>query len=654
LNLALYAQWSAVPTPQTVIATIIMPSSGSPSVSGATTVAKGATYAVSVAGSYSSYVWVLDGDELSGQTASSISLDTSAMTVGAHSLTVIATDASPCRIRARRGVPDVVQQINGALGISKSEATVTLRLSSSVSKTISAAAPTISYYELLGAASGSVSVTVTWPSSVAAGSSGSTSGVTYSSASTASGNYRIVFKLYSSSAASSSSLIASVTEIVKVRNNLSTTGAVTLAASDFTSAPAAPTSLTFTNGGSTSDLASAILSWADNSNNESGFVVEYSYEIGSTWTDWAGYGTDDADNALAGGTTSFTDASIPRSGPREFRVKAINSFGDSSWCESADIFTPSYFLKYSAGANDATGLTAGLEFKFGDTATLATCGFSRAGYSFLGWDVPTSSSSVFKLPGTKYELTTDSINAPPSVYYATLTAKWAKTPRAKIDLPNVNTGSQFKVSVSGNYLIVGADAYSSSKGAAYIYQRGASGGWSLDQTLLGSSSGDKLGYALNIMGAYAYVGMKSSAKAGAVAVYKVGADGSTWTQVKTLSASDSTTGDLFGAGLAVSSDNTYLAVGAPGVNKVYVFVGDGSGAFAQKQAITASSIPNSATVQNYESSFGLSLVINSKYLLIGAPLADVSQYSACTATGIVYLYTNSAGTWSYSEGGWNT
>jgi Listeria/Bacterioides repeat len=100
----------------------------------------------------------------------------------------------------------------------------------------------------ISSGTGSVSVTVTWPSSVSvdhvtasyAGgdattltittdSSSSTGSVTYSAASTASGNYPIVFKLYDSS----SKLLSSVTEVAKVRKNLSTTGTVALSASDF-------------------------------------------------------------------------------------------------------------------------------------------------------------------------------------------------------------------------------------------------------------------------------------------------------------------------------------------------------------------------------------------------------------------------------------
>lgn len=72
---------------------VVMPGTGSVVLSGATSVAKGSAYAVSVSGSYSSYAWALDGDDLS-DTTSSISIATSDLATGNHSVTAFVTDSS--------------------------------------------------------------------------------------------------------------------------------------------------------------------------------------------------------------------------------------------------------------------------------------------------------------------------------------------------------------------------------------------------------------------------------------------------------------------------------------------------------------------------------------------------------------------------------
>lgn len=70
--------------------------------------------------------------------------------------------------------------------------------------------------------------------------------------------------------------------------------------------------------------------WADNSNNETSFVIQRQLNNGS-WTDVATVGAN---------TTSFTDSSLnPRTTVR-YRVRAINNVGVSAWSLSASVTTP--------------------------------------------------------------------------------------------------------------------------------------------------------------------------------------------------------------------------------------------------------------------------------------------------------------------------
>jgi hypothetical protein len=90
--------------------------------------------------------------------------------------------------------------------------------------------------------------------------------------------------------------------------------------------PAAPSSLT-----ATAVSSSQInLAWADNSNDETGFVIECSANAGA-WSPVAKVG---------GNVTSYSDAGLLPSTPYRFRVKAANSAGDSAYAYSSTVTTP--------------------------------------------------------------------------------------------------------------------------------------------------------------------------------------------------------------------------------------------------------------------------------------------------------------------------
>jgi hypothetical protein len=107
--------------------------------------------------------------------------------------------------------------------------------------------------------------------------------------------------------------------------NATPTGSVTLAAATlFNNAVAAPdgapTNLVATGGATTVGLT-----WQDNSTNESGFVIERSYDTGPTKVFTVVGGT-------AANVTSFTDSLAPifPDSPIFYRVRAVNSLGTSA------------------------------------------------------------------------------------------------------------------------------------------------------------------------------------------------------------------------------------------------------------------------------------------------------------------------------------
>ncbi|MDB5327629.1 MAG: C-terminal target protein, partial [Phycisphaerales bacterium] len=90
--------------------------------------------------------------------------------------------------------------------------------------------------------------------------------------------------------------------------------------------PAAPTTLTATAG-----VSSITLVWADNSNNESGFVIERSADGGATFTPLA---------TVAAYTTQYTDNDLPSATRYVYRVRATDATGNSAYSNVAEATTP--------------------------------------------------------------------------------------------------------------------------------------------------------------------------------------------------------------------------------------------------------------------------------------------------------------------------
>jgi hypothetical protein len=109
-------------------------------------------------------------------------------------------------------------------------------------------------------------------------------------------------------------LRAIVQEAVQVYGNLTSSAAIELRVADFTQVPVAPSNLTVTEG-----LAKVDLGWVDNSNVETGYVVERGTAEGGPF----------AALSLAANTTSYSDTTVTAGTPYWYRVEARNQIGDS-------------------------------------------------------------------------------------------------------------------------------------------------------------------------------------------------------------------------------------------------------------------------------------------------------------------------------------
>jgi hypothetical protein len=107
-------------------------------------------------------------------------------------------------------------------------------------------------------------------------------------------------------------------------------------------APNAPGSLAAASGGQTS----IDISWADNSNNEDGFLVEGSAD-GAGWAPIASVGSN---------VTSYSETGLDPSTTRHYRVRAYNAVGNSAYSNTASATTDEYVPPNPPTA--PTGLTA--------------------------------------------------------------------------------------------------------------------------------------------------------------------------------------------------------------------------------------------------------------------------------------------------------
>ena len=124
------------------------------------------------------------------------------------------------------------------------------------------------------------------------------------------------------------------------------------------------------------------------------------------------------------------------------------------------------------------------------------------------------------------------------------------------------------IDVSGNYMIVGipdSDDDGTSSGSAYIYQHDGTQ-WSSMQKLTASDAafGDKFGTSVAIWGDYAVIGAywEDTASYNAGAAYLFYYNGTTWVEVaKMLPSGTVNSGDNFG--FTVDIDANHIVVGAP-------------------------------------------------------------------------------------------
>jgi hypothetical protein len=131
-----------------------------------------------------------------------------------------------------------------------------------------------------------------------------------------------------------------------------------------------------------------------------------------------------------------------------------------------------------------------------------------------------------------------------------------------------------KVSISGDYLIVGAygDDFSAliNRGSAYIFVRSGST-WSQQAKLTSADGNDSdfFGSSVGISGNYAVVGafnVENGSVSSQGAAYIYMRNGTTWTQQAKVTASDGTENDNFGYSAAISGSNVIIGANSDDID----------------------------------------------------------------------------------------
>ena len=231
---------------------------------------------------------------------------------------------------------------------------------------------------------------------------------------------------------------------------------------------------------------------------------------------------------------------------------------------------------------------------------------------------------------------------------------WIYSQKIEANSSAPHDGFGTAISISGEYAIVGAaEGHRADRGSAYILRRDGTN-WSETQQLVASDKADddKFGYSVAIDGSYAVCGAhhdddKGSAS-GSAYIFKL--DGGSWKEVQKLTASNGRRASYFGDSVAISGD--YIVVGADGYQDrkgiAYVFKRNGS-TWTEIQKLEASD-GRSSTNKKWTAPrradsgdrFGWKVSISGNYILVSAPGRNNS-------TGGVYVFEKNGDIWTEKQ-----
>ena len=221
---------------------------------------------------------------------------------------------------------------------------------------------------------------------------------------------------------------------------------------------------------------------------------------------------------------------------------------------------------------------------------------------------------------------------------------------ARLVAPDAKKDDDFGrvVTLKGGMLAIGAPSRDSTRGAIYVSNRNAKGGWSAPVVVAsGTEPWDGIGSSIAFDGAKALVGVPGplfindspdspKLRTGAVAVYRVPTTGSWMAESRFTVAGDSTVA-AFGRTIVTSGIDVFVSapLSAKGVGSVFAFSRSANGEYTQ----TAKLLPSE---QTEFSIFGRGIAVSGEQLIVGAPGANHS-------VGAVYVFKRTGAGWVQSQ-----
>ncbi len=222
----------------------------------------------------------------------------------------------------------------------------------------------------------------------------------------------------------------------------------------------------------------------------------------------------------------------------------------------------------------------------------------------------------------------------------------------------------YSVSISGDFAMVGAyredenalgDETVSNAGSVYIFKNDGSDNWSQVQKKIASnrSENNYYGYSVSVNGEYAVVGAYGYRSSRGLAYVLKKGTSDAWSEIQIIYSTDGSAYDCFGSSVSIDETTRAVIVGAENEDEdaenkntlysagsAYIFNNDGSDSYSQTQKI----VPDSSYREDH-AGFGSSVSISGSYVVVGTP------YESHTgASGTVYIFKNNgSGNWTQNS-----
>jgi hypothetical protein len=257
-----------------------------------------------------------------------------------------------------------------------------------------------------------------------------------------------------------------------------------------------------------------------------------------------------------------------------------------------------------------------------------------------------SVSGDYIVVGARYEDTGGSDSGAAYVFKKAIDGTVSQIAKIQASDAEEYDGFGRSVSISGDYIVVGAlqeDTGAGNAGAAYVFKRNSDSNVSEIAKIQASDAeaSDVFGSSVSISGDYIVVGAyqedTGGANAGAAYVFKRNSD-SNVSQIAKIQASDAEAGDIFGSSVSISGD--YIVVGAYGedtgasnAGAAYVFKRNSDSDVSQIAKIQ----PNDV---EFGDNFGSSVSISGDYIVVGSYYEDTVAEDA----GAAYVFKRNSDT----------